>query len=214
MDDVSVYYPPSDAAISGSIETPIVTGAREALMRDLTGETKYAHAVVHGDYTSNLLEPQLNLPKLELFDSMEAEARDPLTGYGDQSSDAIIESILNPKGGIANRVAETVQKIDDITDDATADAASDASGRATADAPTEAAANGTKSRSVDAKRGDTVWAIAERELRERNGGAKPSNKEILEMVHAIAKENNMDDPNILMVGQTVKLPPRDELQAF
>lgn len=63
--------------------------------------------------------------------------------------------------------------------------------------------------SIDVKAGDTVWALARRAL-EGESGVKPSNKEILEMVNAIAALNDMEDPNRIRTGQRLQLPPKKD----
>jgi hypothetical protein len=73
-------------------------------------------------------------------------------------------------------------------------------------------ANGDGSGSYVTKHGDTLWSIAKDTLKAQSGQA-PSNTEIANAVKAIARENNIQDPNKIGVGQEIRVPtaaPRAE----
>ncbi len=65
--------------------------------------------------------------------------------------------------------------------------------------------NSDNSGSYVTKQGDTLWSIAKETLKAENG-TTPSNSEIASAVKAIAKANNIQDPNKIGVGQEIRVP--------
>lgn len=51
------------------------------------------------------------------------------------------------------------------------------------------------------KQGDTLWGISQRTL-----GSSASANDIATMVNTIAKANQLSNPNLILVGQTLKIP--------
>lgn len=73
-------------------------------------------------------------------------------------------------------------------------------------------ANGDGSGSYVTKPGDTLWSIAKDTLKAQSGQT-PSSFDIANAVKAIARENNIQDPNKIGVGQEIRVPtaaPRPE----
>ena len=72
--------------------------------------------------------------------------------------------------------------------------------------------NSDNSGSYVTKQGDTLWSIAKETLKAENGKT-PTNSEIANAVKAIARENNISDPNKIGVGQEIRIgvsAPRPE----
>lgn len=63
-----------------------------------------------------------------------------------------------------------------------------------------------KEKSVTVKAGDSLWKICKEELKQRNGGQDPSNKDVLQMVHDLAAKNKMPIDGVIRPGDTLKLP--------
>ncbi len=55
-------------------------------------------------------------------------------------------------------------------------------------------------------RGDSLWKICKGELRQRNGGAEPTNADILKMVKEMTRLNSLADPNLIRPGDILKFP--------
>ncbi len=63
-----------------------------------------------------------------------------------------------------------------------------------------------KEKSVTVKPGDSLWKICREELKQRNGGQDPSNKDVLQMVQELAAKNKMPVNGVIKPGDTLKLP--------
>jgi Ca2+-binding EF-hand superfamily protein len=63
-----------------------------------------------------------------------------------------------------------------------------------------------KEKTVTVKPGDSLWKICREELKQRNGGQDPSNKDVLKMVHEMAAKNKMPLDGLIKPGDTLKVP--------
>ncbi len=64
------------------------------------------------------------------------------------------------------------------------------------------------SRNYTSRPGDNLWSVARDSLQHQTG-ERPTNSQINEQVRNIARENNITDPNRLMVGTELRLPTNE-----
>lgn len=70
-------------------------------------------------------------------------------------------------------------------------------------------------KTYEVKEGDNLWKIARGYLKEQNGGVRPSNQEVLDLVNKIVDRNSIPHPDLIYPDQKFKIPggePPEEIK--
>lgn len=70
-------------------------------------------------------------------------------------------------------------------------------------------------RTYEVKEGDNLWKIARGHLKEQNGGVRPSNQEVLDLVNKIVERNSIPQPDLIYPDQKIRIPggePPEEIK--
>ncbi len=148
-------------------------------------------------FNQSLSDKQSDIPMLQGFQ---------LTGFDDegdmQFSNSSGQTIEMKKNGAVNKSADTSK----YSNTKNSDSNSEDKDKSEEKLKVKVDAEGKGTHEVE--KGDTIWGMAERICRERNGGKKPTDAEIAKEMNAIIKENpQIKDPNKIKEGRDViKLP--------